>query len=333
MRLMNKTTKWSGVLLTAALILSGCSVTTLPEEPTAESTAIEGTALESTAVDITITESTEEGSDAAKENSGSSGGTIPVTESENGLFLMEEGQSYLLDMDGDGTAETIRYQSTEGEDYRYPQLYINDQLLFDNSDTYGYSIEIYLTDIDQEDSHREICIYTTVESGTTQSVIFMRNENNTLKLFENLSGRTIFGGAGQYFRGGLMEVRGDGTVVIETDTPVYTSMFGCYYVPITFQTDGYNFREISQDSYSLSGASPEYVANSNFTALTEPNGNEAAFSTVPGDLIKFDGFCILDGQFYGRVTNSAGVSGWLVDLENLYPGEDGAYFEEVMAWG
>lgn len=343
MKPKNTFMKRIGILLTATLILSGCSKSTEPEEPAAESTALESTTAESattenntaesTTTESISTENTEADINAAKADLESSADAIPVTESEKGLFLMEEGKSYLLDMDGDGTAETIRYQSTEDEYFQYPEIYINDRLLFDDPETYGYLTEIYLTDVDKEDSYREICVYTSVDSGTVQSAVFMRYQNNALNLFENFSGRTILGGAGQYYRGEITEVRGDGTVVINIDTPVYTNMFGCYYVPITFKLEGNSFREVPQNSYSCSVEHPGYVVNSNFTALTEPNGSEAAFSAVPGDLVKFDGFCILDGVFYGRITNSAGISGWLIELENPNPGEDGAYFKEVMVWG
>lgn len=338
MNRLDQSIKWSCLLLTAALMLSGCTKTEPLESPAVESTTVESTTDEGITDESTTDESTtfentiEESSTTADEPESLANG-ISVTEVENGLFLLEEGNEYQQDLDGDGIAETIRYQIREDEYYRSPEIYINGSLLFSDQDFYGFSPKVYLTDIDKADHYREIFVYATVDSDSTQAVGFLRYQNNTLKVMNNLSGQTILGGAGSYFRDQLIEMKGDGTIVINIDTPVYTNMFGCYYVPISFQLEGDTLVEIPQDYYTWSDERPGYVVNSSFTAMTEPGGSEAAFTASPGELVKFDGFCILNGQFHGRVTNSAGVSGWLPEIEALSPGEEGAYFEEVMVWG
>lgn len=328
MKKIDKLLKRSGILFITALMSSGCQKTNLPaasaiESPVAETTAIareSELSADPTAPAATITEP--ETSAASQDY-----------QAENGLFWLEEGTNYTDDLDGDGIAETICYQTTKDEYYSYPEIYINDQLLYHDESSYGNLIKISLTDLDRSDGYRELCVYTTAESETTQTVSFLRYEKNSLKVLGDLNGSPVIGGAGLYYRGGIQEVKNDGTIVISMDTPIYGNSFGSYYVTVCFRLEKGEIREIEQDYYTFPTLQNGYVAKNGFTAMTEPGGSEAAFTVLAKEVVAFDGICIRNGEFYGRVTNSDGVSGWLINLEEGFPGDDRSYFEEVPAWG
>lgn len=328
---MKKIWKWGFIFVAVPLLFSGC------QKPAEQESSSEIETLEATTPATSATE--EETESSAEESSTEETGTEQQAGSSmSGLNLLAEGQSYSYDLDGDGTEETIRYQLNENDEgYSQVELYINDTLCDLGGELYGYSASVYVTDLNEEDQLGEICINTTVEAGGLQALSFFRYAGGNVELIDNLAQRNVIGGAGEFSHGEISEIREDGTIVTIIDTPVHALEFGCYYVEVLFRLEGSELVEQQQDQYPFvphdMGEWPGYVVKTEFTAVTEPGGDAPAFTAAAGETVELNGLCIRDGQIYGRVTNSEGISGWLPNREGLSPNDDGSHFVEVPAWG
>lgn len=312
MKKIRKSVKWIALLSVVMVMGSGCKSNAVQETPTAEVVASAGE-----------TESIEETSAEDQR----------YTE---GLVHLEESDVYYYDLDGNGIDEAIHYQIINYDDYEQLELYINDSLWTTATEYSGWIFELYLTDIDVQDNYQEICVH--IKDISLMTLSLLRFDEHEITEITDFKSKEVLGGHGDISRIFDIKIPGDNTIELLTDTPISTFIFGNYLVPITFQLDNGQFIELEQEQYPISIVMdledwPKHIVKTEFTAMTEPGGSEAAFTAIPGDTVVFDGFSIYEGVFYGKITDAEGKIGWLVTKDDVSSSDDEAYFERVAEWG
>ncbi len=260
---------------------------------------------------------------------------------------LEPDREYKLDLDGDGVCETVSWTAVTSQDWAYTQmeLSVNGQKqTCIPDDLYGY-IKLSALDLEKEDGEIELHLNVTEDSDALGSFSFYRYQNGQLEQIADLSGK-ILNGHGSLFREGGFRADGDGSLAVLADTPFNgtTQQFGCYYVDLLFSYKNGKIEELPQDiypkkdyemvtsSFNHDNEWNYYVVSTEFTAMTEIDGNTPAFQAKPGETVCPVAWSIRGDTSYVLVMNEAGDCGWIKELPwDAQP--ETAYYKFVPAWG
>ncbi|WP_084492920.1 YARHG domain-containing protein [Lacrimispora indolis] len=261
---------------------------------------------------------------------------------------LEPDRDYLLDLDGDGTCETVRWTPVnDSADWAYTgmELTVNGQKqACIPKDIWG-NIRLTVLDLQKEDREVELHLEVSQDSDTISSFSFYRYQNGRLEMIGDLAG-TVCSGRGSLFRQSGLRAEGDGILAVTADTPFMGSslQFGCYYVDLLFSYKDGRLEEIPQSIYPKKDYEPVtsaflhenpynyYVVSHPFDAFKTMTENTPAFSAVPGETVCPIAWAVQDGSFYVLVMNEAGTCGWVKETPwDTDP--DTAYYLAVPAWG
>nr|WP_314465897.1 YARHG domain-containing protein [uncultured Clostridium sp.] len=267
--------------------------------------------------------------------------------SDNGVVL-EAGKDYLLDLDGDGVCESLRWSSTDGkEDYEEKnfKLFINGQYQTSIPEKVRGSIRLTALDLNKKDKEIELHLDISQESDSISAFSFYRYRNGSLELIGDLAG-PVCGGNGSLFRQSSLRAEGDGLLSVSADTPFSGSslLFGCYFVDLVFSYQDGKLKEVPQEIYfnknydlitnAFLHQNPNnyYVVSRPFPVTTAMEGDTPAFSVSPGETVCPIGWALKDGLSYVLVMNEAGACGWV--METVWDTDpDTAHYLAVPAWG
>jgi hypothetical protein len=266
---------------------------------------------------------------------------------DEGVALKAD-KDYLLDLDGDGVCETIRWSSTEDpKDYdeKSLKLSINGQNQTSIPENVRGNIRLTALDLNKKDQQIELHLDISQDSDSIFSYSFYRYQNGSLELIGDLAG-PVCGGNGSLFRESELTAEGDGILKVSADTPFSgsTLQFGCYFVDLIWSYDDGKLKEVPQDVYfnknydMISNAflhqNPEnyYVVSHTFPVTADMEGDTPTFSVSPGETVCPIGWAVKDGHSYILVMNEAGAWGWA--KESAWDADpDTAYYLAVPAWG
>lgn len=262
--------------------------------------------------------------------------------------VLEPNRDYLLDLDGDGICETIRWiPLKDSADWAYTgmELTVNGQKQTCFPEDIWGNIRLTALDLQKKDQEIELHLEVSQDSDTLSSFSFYRYRNGRLELIGDLAG-TACNGNGSLFRQNGLRAEGDGILAVTADTPFTGSslQFGCYYVDLLFSYENGRLEEIPQSIYpkkdyelitsAFLHENPQnyYVVSQSFAAVTSMGGTAPAFSAIPGETVCPIAWAIKDGSFYVLVMNEAGTCGWIKETPwNMNP--DTAYYVAVPVWG
>lgn len=267
--------------------------------------------------------------------------------SDSGVIL-EPNRDYLLDLDGDGICETIRWiPLNDSSDWAYTrmELTVNGQKQTCLPKDIWGNIRLTALDLQKEDQEIELHLEVSQDSDTLSSFSFYRYRNGRLELIGDLAG-TVCGGNGSLFRENGLRAEGDGILAVTADTPFRGAslQFGCYYVDLLFSYENGKLAEIPQSIYPKKDYGPVtsaflhenpqnfYVVSHPFAAASSMTETAPAFSALPGETVCPIAWAIKDGSSYVLVMNEAGTCGWIKETPwDMDP--DTAYYIAVPAWG
>nr|WP_288825133.1 YARHG domain-containing protein [uncultured Clostridium sp.] len=255
---------------------------------------------------------------------------------------------YLLDLDGDGVCETIRWSSTEDpKDYdeKSLKLSINGKKQTSIPENIRGTIRLTALDLNKKDQQIELHLDISQDSDTLFSYSFYRYQNGSLELIRDLTG-PVCDGNGSLFRKYGLTSEGDGILKVTADTPFSgsTLQFGCYFTDLFWSYEDGKLKEVPQKVYfnknynmitnAFLHQNPEnyYVVSHTFPVTAAMEGDTPAFSVSPGETVCPIGWAVKDGHSYILVMNEAGAWGWV--KESAWDSDpDTAYYLAVPAWG
>jgi hypothetical protein len=254
----------------------------------------------------------------------------PTNNQMKGIISLEANRTYSYDLNGDNKEDKVYYESTFIDDSYSAvlKLYVNDKLCFTKEDdgSIGYAIQI--CDLDTSDNYLDLYIYALMDSVGIKYSSFARYtkestiENTTFEPDEPTSYLS-------FFRYSLNKVKGDGTFIIEADTPIYTEAIGCYLCYLTYKIDESEIARVSAKTYSFNqySKSYKYKAQKSFSAYKKVGSKSILFKVKKGNTVTFDKLYISkSGKAYVRVINSNGKKAWIsANQSNL--------FYELPVWG
>jgi hypothetical protein len=261
---------------------------------------------------------------------------------------LKKDKDYLLDLDGDGVCETIRWGSTEDpKDYdeKSLKLSINGQNQTSIPENVRGNIRLTALDLNKKDQGIELHLVISQDSDSLFSYSFYRYQNGSLELIGDLAG-PVCGGNGTLFREGGLTAEGDGILAVSADTPFSgsTLQFGCYFVDLIFSYEDGKLKEVPQeiyfnknynmitDAFLHQNPNNYYVVSHPFPVTAAMEGDTPAFSVSPGETVCPIGWAVKDGQPFVLVMNEAGACGWVKGTDwDADP--DTAYYLAVPAWG
>ena len=273
---------------------------------------------------------------------------LPDKEITDEGVILKPDKDYLLDLDGDGVCETIRWSSTEDQTDSYEKslkLSINGKSQTSIPENVRGNISLTALDLNKKDQQIELHLDISQESDSLYSYSFYRYQNGSLELIGDLAG-PVCEGKGSLFRGGGLTAEGDGILKVSADTPFSgsTLQFGCYFVDLIWSYEDGKLKEVPQNVYfnknydmitnSFLHQNPEnyYVVSHTFPVTTSMEGDTPAFSVSPGETVCPIGWAVKDGLSYILVMNEAGAWGWV--KESAWDGNpDTAFYLAVPAWG
>lgn len=273
---------------------------------------------------------------------------LPDKEITDEGVILKPDKDYLLDLDGDGVCETIRWSSTEDQTDSYEKslkLSINGKNQTSIPENVRGNISLTALDLNKKDQQIELHLDISQESDSLYSYSFYRYQNGSLELIGDLAG-PVCEGKGSFFRGGGLTAEGDGILKVSADTPFSgsTLQFGCYFVDLIWSYEDGKLKEVPQNVYfnknydmitnSFLHQNPEnyYVVSHTFPVTTSMQGDTPAFSVSPGETVCPIGWAVKDGLSYILVMNEAGAWGWV--KESAWDGNpDTAFYLAVPAWG
>ncbi|MEY8355044.1 YARHG domain-containing protein [Lachnospiraceae bacterium 54-53] len=266
---------------------------------------------------------------------------------DSGLVL-EPDREYRLDLDGDGTWESISWSSSgDGEDWIHTKMdfFINGRKQDCFPENLRGNFIWSALDLQKEDEEIELHLAATEDSATLSSFSFYRYQNGKLEQIADLAGE-VCGGYGNLYRQNGLRAEGDGILAVSADTPFTgaSGQFGCYFVDLLFSYENGRLEEIPQEIYPKTDYDPVtsafrhdnepqyYVVSTEFSAMEEADGNTPAFLARPGETVCPAAWSLRDGKLYVLVMNEAGVCGWVKELPwDMSP--ENALYVAVPAWG
>jgi hypothetical protein len=273
---------------------------------------------------------------------------LPDKEITDEGVILKPDKDYLLDLDGDGVCETIRWSSTEDQKDSYEKslkLSINGKSQTSIPENVRGNISLTALDLNKKDQQIELHLDISQESDSLYSYSFYRYQNGSLELIGDLAG-PVCGGNGSLFREGGLTAEGDGILKVSSDTPFMgsTLQFGCYFVDLVWSYEDGKLKEVPQNVYfnkyydmitnAFLHQNPEnyYVVSHTFSVTTSMKGDTPAFSVSPGETVCPIGWAVKDGHSYILVMNEAGAWGWV--KESAWDANpDTAFYLAVPAWG
>lgn len=273
---------------------------------------------------------------------------LPDKEISNDGVNLKADKDYLLDLDGDGNCESIRWTSTDGKedrDEKKLRLYINGKYQNSLPENIRGSINLTALDLNKKDKEIELHLSIHQESDSIFSFSFYRYQNGSLKLIGDLAG-PVCDGNGKLFRQNDMRAEGDGILAVSADTPFSGSslQFGCYFTDLLFSYKDGKFKEVPQeiyfkkDYYLVTNAflhnnpSQYYVVSHPFPVTATMEGDTPAFTVSAGETVCPIGWALKDGHSFVLVMNEAGDCGWVKETDWDFD-PDTAYYLAVPAWG
>lgn len=273
---------------------------------------------------------------------------LPDKEITDEGVTLKADKDYLLDLDGDGVCETIRWSSTEDPkdyDQKSLRLSINGKNQTSIPENVRGNIRLSALDLNKKDQQIELHLDISQESDSLFSYSFYRYQNGSLELIGDLAG-PVSGGNGSLFRESGLTAEGDGILKVSADTPFSgsTLQFGCYFVDLIWSYEDGKLKEVPQNIYfnknydlitnAFLHQNPEnyYVVSHTFPVTATMEGDTPAFSVSPGETVCPMGWAVKDGHSYILVMNEAGAWGWVKEAAwDADP--DTAYYLAVPAWG
>lgn len=262
--------------------------------------------------------------------------------------ILEPNRDYRLDLDGDGICETVRWNPAgDTQDWATAQieLFINGQKQSCIPENLQGNVTLSALDLQKEDKELELHLDMAQDSDTLSSFSFYRYRNGKLEQIADLAGKAC-GGNGNLYRENGFRADGNGILAVGADTPLSgtSQQFGCYNVDLLFSYKNGKMEEIPQDIYDKKDYGPVtsafrhdnewqyYVVSTEFTPMTEMDGNTPAFQARPGETVCPVAWALKGGKSYVLVMNEAGACGWVKELPwDMDP--DTAYYVAVPAWG
>lgn len=273
---------------------------------------------------------------------------LPDKEITDSGVALNADKDYLLDLDGDGVCESIRWSSTNVTEDEYEKnikLFINGQYQTSIPEKVRGNIRLTALDLNKKDREIELHLDISQESDSIFAFSFYRYQNGSLELIGDLAG-PVCGGNGSLFRQNSLRAEGDGNLTVSADTPFSGSslLFGCYFVDLVFTYEDGKLKEVPQEIYfnknydlitnAFLHQNPNnyYVLSRPFPVTASMEGDTPAFTVSPGETVCPIGWALKDGLSYVLVMNEAGACGWV--METVWETDpDTAYYQAVPAWG
>lgn len=265
---------------------------------------------------------------------------------DSGVTL-EPDREYELDLDGDGVCESISWKAKTTQDWAYSQieLYVNGEKQSCIPENLRGGFNLSALDLQKGDGEIELHLNASEDSDILVTFSFYRYQKGKLEPIADLAGE-VSNGHGYLSREGGFRADGDGLLAVLADTPFYktTQRFGCYYVDLLFSYKNGKIEEIPQEIYpkkdyeivtSAFNHDNEwkyYVVSSEYTAMTEIEGNITAFQAKPGETVCPVAWTTRGDTSYVLIMNEAGDCGWAKELPwDIQP--EVVYYEFIPAWG
>lgn len=178
---------------------------------------------------------------------------------------LPEDQFCYVDLDGDGTEEQIYFeQNNNYHDNCDWSLTVNGQKISEDKAVSSLTV----VDIDTSDAKKELLLTGSGDSAVTVQLSFWEYRDGQMVLLDDLTDKKVFNGSGSFYRGEILSLPGDGTLVLYADSPVWWNNFGSYYVQIPFTFTEGKWTEKKLESYPArvygSGELFEYEAAVSF---------------------------------------------------------------------
>lgn len=259
--------------------------------------------------------------------------------------LLKESKTYKVDLDGDGTKETVKcVGKAKGEYNGYAvNIYVNGKKAVSASDDNALSAEISLLDIDKSDSGQELYVHFRSESDGFEKGVGYRYENGALKKLFTFSGKD----AGTGRLSVLQKQPGDGKVYFSAE----------YYDPSLQQGYAKTAYKISSGKLKIEKKSvrnttgdwrkKKYRATTSLKAYDSISAKSEKFTVKKGDIfyvykLKFRvSDNLSSGVTYLYVKTADGKTGWIKNPQKSfcegyiegYGGADGSWSEYAYTWG
>lgn len=272
---------------------------------------------------------------------------LPSKELNDSGVNLEMDRDYYLDLDGDGTCETVRWNPiNDTNDWLNTtmELIVNGQVQTCVPKEAMGSIKLTALDLQKEDREIELHLDVSQDSDSLSTFSFYRYQNGKLELIGDLAGK-VCSGFGTLYRENGLRAEGDGVLAVTTDTPFQGSLqFGCYYVDLLFSYKDGRFNEILQDVYEKKDYEPVtaaflhdnpqnfYMVSNSFPVTVSRDDDTPAFPVTPGEIVCPIAWAVNDSGSYVLVMNEDGSCGWVKE-ESWDTDRDTAYYVAVPAWG
>lgn len=266
---------------------------------------------------------------------------------EDDLYYMEPDKEYIFDLDGDGEAERICYETmtdeTEAEirgTKGVLKIYQNNKLLYTmigNGGTYDWAV----SRCTMPTGKTYLLAYTRSDNDwTDQAFLLSQKDEDSLTVEGELcdltreneeSEKSFLSGWARLNWKPVEAVSEDRITLVWCET---LNVTGIVYIPIEYRITDEGIK-VMEPPYLLD-REKNWTAHRGFNTIKEPGSKETAFRVKAEDVVKLTEITAVDGSFYLKCENEAGETGWLRDSEEIsYDQKNGiwGYFKEAVFAG
>ncbi len=261
----------------------------------------------------------------------------------NKPVLLKAGKTYKYDING-GKKEKIKYQIKQEKQWSSKfVLYINGKRIYSFTKD-GMALDgVYLTDFNKKDKWKEIVFNYGTGQSDAYVVVLRVNKKKKVTTFQKYSGS---GWKGRVEYDGKKDISiGNGAITLTTDTPYYSSTFGCYYAQVKvnlkngkihFKRGTYKIVKPSYWNWIVDVFGEDYYILSRSMTLYSASGKKKklqncdAYTRFTPIAVKPAGKASDDSyNLWVKVKIKGGKTGWF-----YFPGKTGtSYLTNVPMWG
>lgn len=255
-------------------------------------------------------------------------------------WILETDTTYDLDLDADGTAEAISFQShmddSDDQCKAILDLYVNGQQVWSATDeNWSYSWRVCQCPL--EDGSACLLAASISDNDWTNQTLLLARTEDSFQVLADLSdlSRETEENTDRLLSGwaradSILSADGTSFTVAWYDT-LYSA--GMMQIPVTYEvTDGTVTQ--SEDPVSLDESKSWTVWHS-FDVLDAPESETLLYQATPGEILHLTGMQLLSGHRWLKCENESEQEGWFMDPEEFISEtqEDGnmlfGYFEEA----
>lgn len=259
---------------------------------------------------------------------------------EEDPYIMISGETYEMDLDGDGTMETVSYESFTAEvpatveKHGFEGVWsCADMFLYVNGESVGelmeedWSYQWKVCQCPMENGKTYLVAESTGDNDWTSSLLLLSVEDGEIVVVADLlaltreeaegDGRLISG----WGRGGDVAEIGETTFKVKWCDALMSA--GNLVFPVEYEVTEEGV--VQKDGPYALDAEQEWTPLTDIPVVKEPGSEEEVFTAVKGEKIHLTAITKVEGVYYLQCETTNGDIGWIRDLDEMLVHEDGTY--------